>query len=106
MPLPCPVVADVSVIQLAAVDAVHVQSRVVVTVTVPALPLAGADDIELFAETWHLAVVGASTLIDEDPHAATRREKMSADVSRMPTCSSRASMRTARRCKAVAPARP
>jgi hypothetical protein len=55
---------------VAAVDASHVQSRVVVTVSVPEAPAAGTVAIELSTDTWHLAVVGALTDRSDELHAA------------------------------------
>jgi hypothetical protein len=95
VPLPCPLAADVSAIHDAVLDALHVQSRVVEIVTVPEAPLAGTDDSELAAVTWHFAVVGAATLIEEDPHAAHNAERRKTDVSRMASRYGRASMRRA-----------
>ncbi len=70
VPPPWPVAPDVIAIHAALLDADHVQSRVVSTVTVPEAPLAGADPIELVAATSHFGALGAATLTDEDPHAA------------------------------------
>jgi hypothetical protein len=55
--------------QAALVDAAHVQSRVVVTVIVPAAPAAGTEDIEFSVDTSHFAVDGPVTETEDDPHA-------------------------------------
>jgi hypothetical protein len=68
-PLPCPFVPDVITTHDALVDAAHVQSRVVVTVMVPAAPPAGTDAIEFSVATSHFDAVGAVTETDDDPHA-------------------------------------
>ncbi len=81
-PLPCPLVADVKVTQDTADDAVHVQSRVVSTETVPVPPLAGTEETEVDAVTWHFSVVGPLTLIEEDPQAAIRTDARRAVVKR------------------------
>jgi hypothetical protein len=57
----------------------HVQSRVVVMLNVPEAPAAGADDTEVLGVTWHLTPEGASTVIDDDPHAAARHASAQAD---------------------------
>lgn len=44
-----------------ALLASHTQSRVVVTLTVPLAPVAGADSSELLIDTAHLGVEGALT---------------------------------------------
>jgi hypothetical protein len=82
-PLPCPDVAEPSVSHEAALDADHVQSRVVSTVTVAAAPDAGAVVIELVTVTSHFGAVGAVTSVVEEVHAATPTEMMSASVSRI-----------------------
>ena len=51
VPLPCPLVVEVSEIQFTPLDASHVQSRVVDTVSVPLTPPAGAVGRELSIET-------------------------------------------------------
>src|SRR5579884_3878076 len=61
----------------------HVQSRVVLTSIVPFAPAAGADDTELVAVTPHLTVVGASTLTDDEPQAAARTDRRTAEASRI-----------------------
>jgi len=50
-PSPWPLFPEVIAIQGAALAADHVQSRVVLTLIVPAPPLAGAEAIELVAAT-------------------------------------------------------
>src|SRR5262249_62351774 len=62
----------------ALVDAVHVQSRVVVTVIVPAAPAAGTDDIEFSVERLHFDVEGPITETEDDPHALPMRASASA----------------------------
>jgi len=57
-------------IHAAPLDAVHVQSRVVVIVSAPVAPAAGADAIELSTLTWHLGVEGAVTEMEVEPQAA------------------------------------
>jgi len=49
----------VRAIQFTPLDASHVQSRVVETETEPVAPAAGAVAIELSADTWHFAALGA-----------------------------------------------
>ncbi len=71
-PSPCPLVPDVIAIHDALVDADHVQSRVVVTSTVPLAPAAGAEVMEPVAETWHFAPLGAVTETEVDPQPAAR----------------------------------
>jgi len=51
VPLPCPLAAEVREIQFTSLDASHVQSRVVVTVSVPLTPAAGAVATELSTDT-------------------------------------------------------
>jgi len=72
VPSPWPVTADVSAIHCVVVDADHVQSRFVLTLMVPVMPSAGADEPELAAVTLHLTSVGAVTFMDEEPHATLR----------------------------------
>ena len=50
-PLPWPLLPDVMTIHDAAVDAAHVQSRLVATVSVPEPPAGGADCSELVTVT-------------------------------------------------------
>ena len=79
-PLPCPAVGDPSVIHDASLDADHVQSRVVSTVTVAAAPAAGTVAIELVAVTSHFDVVGAVTSMVDDVQAATTRDAATRDA--------------------------
>ena len=58
VPLPCPLPAEVRAIQFTPLDASHVQSRVVVIVSEPLPPPAGAVAIELSTETEHFGVLG------------------------------------------------
>lgn len=51
VPSPCPAADDVIEIHEVAVDADHVQSRLVLTVIVPAAPAAGTEVIELLTVT-------------------------------------------------------
>jgi hypothetical protein len=67
--------------QPAALEAAHVQSRVVVTVTEPAAPDAGTDSRELTAVTSHLEALGELTETDDEPHAQANKES-SATTSR------------------------
>ena len=60
---------DVITTHDALVEAAHVQSRVVVTVIVPAAPPAGTEDIEFSVDTSHFDVDGAVTESEDDPHA-------------------------------------
>src|SRR3954470_5612525 len=62
-------------IQPTALDAAQVQSRVVSTLMVPAPPVAGAEGMELVAETWHFDPVGAVTETDVEPHRAARNAR-------------------------------
>jgi hypothetical protein len=62
-------VPDVITTQVALVDAAHVQSRVVVTVIVPAAPPAGTADIEFSVATSHFDSDGPVTETDDDPQA-------------------------------------
>lgn len=69
-----------------SVDADHVQSRVVSTLTVASAPPGGAVVIELVAVTAHFVPVGAVTLVFDDvqPAANTAAQKeRTNDVSRM-----------------------
>jgi|SRR5579862_2843086 len=83
-PLPWPAVVEPSVIHGVSLVAVHVQSRVVSTVTVAAAPPAGAVAIELVAVTWHFGPVGAVTSTFDDVHPAmSKEETKTANVNRM-----------------------
>jgi len=64
----------VNEIHVTVLDADHVQSRVVVTSTVPVVPSDGtAGDVVGDTDTWHRAVVGAVTVTDEEEQAANPR---------------------------------
>jgi hypothetical protein len=68
VPLPCPLAPVVKEIHEAALDAVHVQSRVVVTASEPVAPEGGASPvISLATVTWHLSAEGADTSIEREP---------------------------------------
>ncbi len=56
-------------IQLESLAAAHVQSRVVVTLTLPVIPPAGADAADRSTLTWHLGASGAVTEIAVEPQA-------------------------------------
>ncbi len=82
----------------------HVQSRVVVTLIVPDAPLAGADDIELVADTWHFGAVGAvggSRFTDAEPQPHTSIGTTSA-VARRAARTRRAFIDARDRCKRAA----
>jgi hypothetical protein len=68
-PLPCPLDADVIVIQFTSADALHAQSRSVVTATVPEPPPGSMCAPEAETETAHLLVDGPVTLVVELAHA-------------------------------------
>ena len=55
-------------IQETALEAAHVQSRLVEIVSVPAPPDGGADCIELVTLTWHFDPDGPVTETAEDVH--------------------------------------
>ena len=55
-------------IQETALEAAHVQSRLVEIVSVPAPPDGGADCIELVTLTWHFDPDGPATDTAEDVH--------------------------------------
>jgi hypothetical protein len=69
----------VSAIQDAPLVTAHVQSRVVVIVSVPDVPAAGADETDGLGVTWHLTPDGESTVIDDDPQAAATHASVQAD---------------------------
>ncbi len=73
VPLPCPDADEVIAIQLASLAAAHVQSRVVVTSSVPDAPFDGTDVVVAPSETWHFGASGAVVEILVDPHAACSR---------------------------------
>lgn len=68
-------------IQDAAVEADHVQSRVVSIATVPDPPEAGTFVNELVTESWHFEVVGAVTCTEDEWQPATVRQAMIPKVS-------------------------
>src|SRR5688572_5115164 len=55
-----------------ALDAAHVQSRVVVIATVPVPPAAGTDATGVSAVTWHFGVDGEVRETEEEPQALAR----------------------------------
>lgn len=71
--LPCPFLVPVISIHGAPLDASHVQSRVVVTWSMPVAPAAGALSSELPTPTWHLVLDGALTesSVELQPAAST-----------------------------------
>ena len=86
------------------VDADHVQSRLVLMVSVPEAPAAGTDVIELPTETEHFESPGEVTEIEEDPQADARYAR-AIDQSRPAAADERccrALMRVAPECKRFA----
>jgi hypothetical protein len=79
-------------IQGVAVEADQVQSLLVLTVSVPLAPAAGADAIEFATVTEHLVKLGEVTDIDDDPQAEAKQA--SAQQSTLATTDER-------RCRAV-----
>jgi hypothetical protein len=80
VPLPWPVAVDVRAIQFTPLVASQVQSRVVVTDSVPFAPAAGGDIVEPSTVTWHLAALGDVEEIDvARPHAAAVTTANAAD---------------------------
>jgi hypothetical protein len=73
LPLPCPLVEPESAIQDAPGVAVHVQSRSVVTVTVPLPPEGGKLEGVPAGVTWHRGGVGPATDVEVDPQATAAR---------------------------------
>jgi hypothetical protein len=69
-PSPCPLLPEVITIHETELETAHVQSRLVVMLSVPAPPDGGADCIELVTLTWHFDPDGAATDTAEDVHAA------------------------------------
>ncbi len=68
-PLPCPLADPPSVTHDTPAVADHVQSRVVVTETLPVPPDAAKLEGDAAAVTWHRGVVGAVTdVLVDDPH--------------------------------------
>lgn len=101
-PLPWPDAGEVIEIHGVEDVADHVQSRVVLTETLPEPPEAGADAIELVAVTWHLTVVGASTLIEEEPHATAANDNATDQPTRTTAETRGTFMGTRHKCKRVA----
>jgi hypothetical protein len=66
----------VSTIQDAALEAAHVQSRLVVTVRVPEPPAAGAVSIEFATVTRHFEPVGPVTESSEELHATVTNSRV------------------------------
>jgi hypothetical protein len=93
----------------ALVDAAHVQSRVVVTMIVPAAPPAGTEDIEFSVDTSHFDADGPVTETEDDPHAlpnsasaaaATSAEERRRGITAAARCNSSARVpRTIRRAR-------
>jgi hypothetical protein len=109
-PLPCPLLPDVITTHDDALDAAHVQSRVVVTLMVPAAPVAGTDCIEFSAVTSHLDAEGEVTDTEEEPQAAPMPAARTAAASdsdkrvgatAQPPCNSSARCVTVIACSAV-----
>jgi len=101
---PWPLADDVREIHGVGVDADHVQSRLVWTVSVPVPPAAGTEVIELVTATEHLLPVGDVTEIDDDPQAETRYAS-AIDQPRLAATDERccrALMRVAHQCKRFA----
>jgi hypothetical protein len=82
----------------ALVDAAHVQSRVVVTVIVPAAPPAGTDDMEFAVVTSHFEADGPVTETEDDPHAL----RIGASASAAASAAGRAGFTAAARCNSSA----
>jgi hypothetical protein len=70
VPSPCPLPPEVIDSHGALLAAVHVHSRFVVTVAVPAPPAYGAEVIDVDTDAAHLSPLGATVEIDAEPHAA------------------------------------
>ena len=70
-PSPCPLLSDVIEIQEAPLVAVHEQSRVVETVTVPVAPADGTASIEFFVVIWHFTGEGVTDVSDFEQAAET-----------------------------------
>jgi hypothetical protein len=70
-PSPCPLPFEVIEIHESPVVAVHKQSRVVDTLTVPVPPAAGTASIEFFVVIWHFTGDGATDVSDFEQAAAT-----------------------------------
>jgi hypothetical protein len=81
--LPCPDNGAARTIQDAWLFADHVQSRVVVTDSVPEPPDEGTElPTEFVTDTWHFTPVGAFTSTEDEPHAAPIDESAQARNSR------------------------
>ena len=101
---PCPFVDDAIAIHGVGVDADHVQSRLVLILSVPDAPAAGTEDIELVTETEHFSPDGDVTEMDDEPHADARQAS-TIDPSRPAVTDEgccRALMRAAQECKRFA----
>jgi hypothetical protein len=98
-PAPCPLLSDESAIHVVAVVAAQVQSRVVVTVSIPGAPAAGIEVIELLTFTSHFEEdEGPVTDIDEPVHPeASAAENVASRTY------SRARIRATRTVQAVCP---
>lgn len=78
LPLPWPVVSVVKVTHAADAVTLHVQSRVVTTLSVFDPPSAGIAALSAFwSETSHFTSAGATTLTELDVHDAIQREQAS-----------------------------
>lgn len=74
VPSPWPLAAPVTLSQFASADAVHWHSRAALTETLPLPPPAGIVDVALPTVRSHRdTVVGAATVLVDDPHAAAAR---------------------------------
>ena len=101
---PWPLADDISEIHDVAVDADHVQSRLVLMVSVPEAPVAGTEVIELPTDTEHFESLGDVTEIEDDPQADARYARP-IDQSRLAATNERccrAPMRAAHECKRFA----
>jgi hypothetical protein len=100
---PCPLGDDISEIHDVDVDADHVQSRLVLIVSVPAAPVAGTEVIELPTDTEHFESLGDVTEIEDDPQAEAKYAR-AIDQSRLAAKDERcrAPMRAAPQCKRFA----
>ena len=80
---PCPVAAEVSVIQSASGLAFHVHSRLIETLSAPSPPEAPMFNEFEASVTPHCAVVGAVTLVDdEEPQLASAQSIATATADR------------------------
>ena len=101
---PWPLADDISEIHDVAVDADHVQSRLVLMVSVPEAPAAGTEVIELPTDTEHFESLGDVTEIEDDPQADARYAR-AIDQSMLAATNERccrAPMRAAHECKRFA----